>query len=63
MKKLPIPLPYLLIIIGFIINTINYGLLTKRINIFGLSGHENIAYIGLVIVVSGVVSFFYLLKK
>ncbi len=60
--RIPLPLPFFLIIIGFTINTINYGLLTERIKpILGFYGHDNLAYLGLFVIISGVVSFIYFL--
>lgn len=62
--KIPLPLPFLLVALGFAINTVNYGLLTDKISpLFGFSGHENMAYFGLTVIVSGVGLFIYWLSK
>ncbi len=60
--RIPLPLPFFLVIVGFTINTINYGLLTERIKpIMGFSGHENVAYLGAFIIFSGVATFIHFL--
>lgn len=63
MKNLTVYVSYLLVIIGFTINCINYGLQTDRISIGYLTGNDNVFYIGASIIFTGVILFIYIVIK
>lgn len=63
MKNLTVYVSYLLVIIGFAINCINYGLQTDRIDIGYYTGHDNIFYVGASIIIAGVAMFIYIVAK
>ncbi len=63
MKNLTVYTSYLLVIIGFTINCINYGLQTDRMSIGYWTGDDNIFYVGASVIIAGVALFIYIVFK